>query len=174
MREIYYNRNESSLIREKYEASSKQILDSNDELEKKVVAQIEVFRRQRKITVTDFAELLGLNRVAYYKLISQNRKLDTQTFFTFCRLFRFDIATITGESWLDSQNSMLRELAVLLGQLSPDTLKDISSVIANSQEQTQIKERGTKLLSSLSDLVQQEDYKPYTLFANDDGTYPNG
>ena len=167
----YYDSDASMAMRCQYEASAQKINGTNKELESKVVAQIELYRKKLGMKATDYAALLGVTKEVYYKLVSQNRQLDIYTFFTFCRLFRFDLASVAGDAWASEQDATLRELSIFLGQLSPATLQKMADTLAASSEPQQTKERGAVLINGLFELVQRDDYEPFVLFANEDGSY---
>ena len=68
------------------------------------------------------------------------------TFLVVCRLFGYDISKLVGESYLDSADSVFRELALFWGQLRTDTINEMAEVLSNSSEDETVKNAGQPCL----------------------------
>lgn len=151
----------------KYLPASVYIKETIPKLEENIVRQIETIRVSEKLSVRDFCELLDMPYSTYVKTARLERKLNFSTFLIVCRLFGYDISKLAGESYLNSSESVFRELAMFLGQLRPETIKEISNALLASSENEAIKTHGTALFQALKDVVERDGYEPFYLFAND-------
>ena len=128
---------------------AKKIHDSNDDIQSKIAAQMEWTRQDMKLTASEFAQLLGTSLSTCHKQLKGERPILFATFLTFCRIFGFDISDIVGRAYLDSEDSVLRETAVLLSGLSDKTIDGIIAAIDASEESAAKKTRASTLLNEM-------------------------
>ena len=71
------------------------------------------------------------------------------TLITYCKLFGFDISGLLGETILNTADPTLREMAMFLSELSDETLRAMGNVIAESNEDDEVKAMGAALIKDL-------------------------
>lgn len=157
----------SADVKNKYRSSSAYILETMPKLEENIVRQIETIRVSEKLSIQDFAELIGVPYSTYNKITYLQRKLSLGTFIAVCRLFGYDISKLVGESYLNSSDSVFRELAMFLGQIQPDTINAMLTALLDSSEDSATKERGKILFDALERVVGDTQQEPFYLFAQD-------
>lgn len=157
----------SNEAKNRYLPASEYIRSTTPKLEDNIVRQIETIRISEKLSARDFSELLDLPYGTYVKISRLERKMSLTTFLVVCRLFGYDISKLVGESYLDSADSVFRELALFLGQLRTDTINEMAEVLSNSSEDETVKKRGAALFEALKKVIKSDDYEPLYLFAND-------
>lgn len=138
---------------------SRLIQSSNYEVERAIIQQIEFVRRQHGLNHSQFSALLGIPKNSYSKITSdQSRNIPFLCLLTFCRLFGYDLTQLYNESFLETADSVVRELAILLTTLSDDTIDTINSVIAQSQEPENRKEYTKELLEQIKKIEKPNNY----------------
>lgn len=158
----------SAEVKDKYLPSSKYVLETSDELIENIINQIETIRVSEKLTNKDMAAILGLSYENYFKIIQRQRKLGLSTFLVLCRVFNYDISKLVGEAYLNTSDSVFRELALFMGQLQPETVKAMSDALSSSgNESPETKERGKILFDALEKVISGEEYQPFYLFSAD-------
>ena len=157
----------SNDAKNKYLSASKYIRETTPKLEENIIRQIETIRISEKLSVRDFCELLDMSYSSYVKIPRFERKLNLTTFLIVCRLFGYDISKLVGESYLDSADSVFRELAVFLGQLHGDTIQKIVEALSDSSEDETTKKHGEALLEALGKVIRNDNHEPLYLFTND-------
>lgn len=157
----------SNDAKNKYLSASEYIRTTTPKLEENIVRQIETIRISEKLSVRDFCELLDMPYSTYVKISRLERKLNLGTFLVVCRLFGYDISKLVGESYLDSADSVFRELAVFLGQLHADTIKELAGALSGSSEDEAVKKHGAALFEALGKVIESNDYEPLYLFTSD-------
>lgn len=157
----------SNDAKNKYLSASEYIRTTTPKLEKNIIRQIETIRVSEKLSVRDFCELLDTPYSTYVKISRLERKLNLTTFLIVCRLFGYDISKLVGESYLDSADSVFRELAVFLGQLQTDTIKEMAGALSDSSENESVKKHGEALFEALEKIIKSADYEPLYLFTSD-------
>lgn len=121
------------------------------ELNNALIDQLEHTRKYLGVSQTYFAELLGVTKDFYCKMIkhSPQRYLHVDTLITYCKLFGFDISGLLGETILNTADPTLREMAMFLSELSDETLRAMGNVIAESNEDDEVKAMGAALIKDL-------------------------
>lgn len=143
-----------------------EILQSSDiKILELILQQMEVTRQQHNYTKAEFGKILGLPDTSYSKLTKQqDRKgISVKTLVLYCRLFGLDLSTIVGRSYLDSADSVLRETAMFLARLNPETIDLIDTVIEESEESDSNKKQAKLLLTHLKTISD----KPTPFYAAD-------
>lgn len=151
----------------KYLSASKYIRETTPKLEENIIRQIETIRISEKLSASDFCELIDMPYSSYVKISRLERKLNLASFLTVCRIFGYDISKLVGESYLNDADSVFRELAIFLGQLHSDTIKEMAQVLSNSSEDKSVKKHGAALFEALEKVIESDDYEPLYLFTSD-------
>lgn len=149
---------------EKLLRQSQLVLDSNYEVERAIIDQIEFVRREYGFNHEKFSTLLGVPKNSYSKLTSdQGRNIPFMVLLTFCRLFGYDLSQLYTESLLESTDTVIRELAVFLTTLSDETVDRIEAAITSSTEPQDRKDYAEELLNKLKRIEKPKNH----LFAAD-------
>lgn len=149
---------------EKLLRQSQLVLDSNYEVERAIIDQIEFVRREYGFNHEKFSTLLGVPKNSYSKLTSdQGRNIPFMVLLTFCRLFGYDLSQLYTESLLESTDTVIRELAVFLTTLSDETVDRIEAAITASTEPQDRKDYAEELLNKLKRIEKPKNH----LFAAD-------
>lgn len=152
---------------DKYEELLRQsslVLDSNYEIERAIINQIEFVRKQYGLNHEKFSTLLGVPRNSYSKITSdQGRNIPFMVLLTFCRLFGYDLSQLYSESVLENTDTVIRELAVFLTTLSDESIEGIKKVISASEKTQESKDYGEELLDKLKRIDKPQNH----LFAAD-------
>lgn len=147
---------------------SQKIIADEGNFYQQLVQQFNAVRIQYELSVEDYCNILGIDKSLYHKIITGNRKLTLGLLIRLCRIFDMDLATLTGEAYLRSADSVLRETAILLGRLQPSTIQSISDTINSSDEPDCIKERTQVLLGQMSKLkMSGKSQQPPIFFGSD-------
>lgn len=154
-------------VREKYAAASEYIRNTSSGLEERIIQQIDVMRTSERLTINEMCEFTGITYSSYMKIINSKRKLKLCDFLIICRLLGCDISKLVGESYLDSADSVFRELAIYFGQLQTETIEALAKVLAESSESDLMKKHGKTLFEALQNVKTKEDFEPLYLFASD-------
>lgn len=143
------------------------VKETENGIEEDIVKQMDAVRLHEGLNAADFCKIVGLTKTNYYHIFAGTRGLSIQLFVRFCRIFGYDLSTFSGESFLDSQDSVFRELALFLGRLSPETIEQINRDIQEGSESENNKRRADILLTAMAKAIQKPDFKPLTFYADD-------
>lgn len=144
-------------------AETKKINEDNTKIRAMFIQQMEHTCRRYGFTKPQFAEMLGTTLATYYKWVNGERAVTIDAFLTYCRFFGFDISEIVGKAYLDSSDSVLRELMVLFSGFSDETIDNIKATIENSSENDNKKQRAELMLDALKNVQSDK-----TIFYRDD------
>lgn len=134
-----------------------------DKIEKLIIRQIEYTRKRYGFTQIYFSKLLGVSNQFYSKMTLGQREPPIFLLIRYCQIFGLDISGLVAEEYLNSTDTVLRELAMYMTLLSDKTISALTDTIADSDESDRIKERGELLL----DRLQTMEDKPRPFFIKD-------
>lgn len=101
------------------------------ELHDRLLSVIDNMRHVLGMRQDEFAPLLGITRNAYSLAMSKRRMLsNVMTFIRFCYLFGYDFEQFTFSDVADRRDAAIHELAVRLGNLPDDLIRDFCETVS--------------------------------------------
>lgn len=146
---------------------SERIRETNPEIKRMIYEHMDFTRRKYNFTQKEYSQILGCSNSTYSHIMQDNRKLNSDCLLTFCRVFNLDLTTIVEESYLRNSDTVIRELAVYLAELSDETLDSIQATLESSGETDSQIRRGVRLFEHLRESEVKTTKPPIYLFRQD-------
>lgn len=132
-----------------------------------LLKQMEHTREYYGFSKAAFSSLFSYDESYYWKIQNKGVTPNLKAFLLFCSVFDFDISEMLGRAYLDSVDSVVRETAVYLSGLDPETLQKINDVVQASNDTPERKNYGRILLDHLAKARKEDLQEPLYLFGSD-------
>lgn len=129
--------------------------------------QVDDFRKEIGMTAKTMSALMDVNQTSYFRYSNGERIFPLRSFLTFCLTFGYDITELSQLAYFRKTDAPLKDLAIMFGTLSDETLKSVNLAIQLSNEKASTKKRISRLIDKVCK-AERPVYAAYDEFACQD------